>query len=341
MKKVVGFGDMMISFAPPGYLRFIQAESMELNYTGAEANVLVSLSMFGMPTDFVTKLPKNPIADSAIASLRKFGVGTTKVVYGGDRMGVIYTEKGAAQRPSKVVYDRKYTAICTAMREDFNWDEIFGDDTAWFHFTGITPALSDNTAAICEDACRAAKAKGITISCDLNYRKNLWTEEKAKSVMEKLVPFVDIVIANEEDADKVLGIKAAHTDVMTGKLNREGYIDVAKQICEKYGAKKVGVTLRKSISASDNEWSAMLFDGNNAYFSKEYKIHIVNRVGGGDSFTGALIYSLMNDYDAQSAIEFAAAASCLKHSIEKDFNLITVDEVKNLAGGDGSGRVQR
>lgn len=341
MKKIVGFGELMISFAPPGYLRFLQADSMDINYTGAEANVLVSLSMFGMRTQFVTKLPENPIADASIACLRKYGVGTDNIVFGGDRIGVLYTEKGAAQRPSKVVYDRKFTSISTAKREDFDWDAIFSDDTSWFHFTGITPALSDNTAVICEDACRAAKARGITVSCDLNYRKKLWSEEKAKSVMEKLIPYVDVVIANEEDAEKVLGIKAEHTDVMTGKLNRDGYIDVAKQICEKYGAKKVGITLRKSISASDNEWSAMLYDGKDAYFSKEYKIHIVNRVGGGDSFTGALIYSILNNYDAQSAIEFAAAASCLKHSIEKDFNLVTLDEVKQLAGGDGSGRVQR
>ena len=341
MKKIVGFGDMLISFSPPGYQRFLQAETMELNYTGAEANVLVSLSMFGMSTKFVTRLPKNPVAEAAIACMRKYGVGTDKIVFGGDRMGVIYTEKGAAQRPSKVIYDRKHTSISTAERSDFNWDEIFGDDTGWFHFTGITPALSDSLADICEDACRAAKAKGITVSCDLNYRKKLWTEEKAKAVMERLVPYVDVLIANEEDADKVLGIRAAGSDVTAGRLSREGYISVARKICEKYGVGKVGITLRKSISASDNEWSAMLYDGKDAYFSKEYKIHIVNRVGGGDSFTGALIYALMNGYDAQGAIEFAAAASCLKHSIEKDFNLVTVDEVNTLAGGDASGRVQR
>ena len=341
MKKVVGFGDFLVSFSPQGYYRFLQASSMDLNYTGAEANVLVSLSMFGVPTEFITKLPKNPIAEAAVASLRKYRVGTDRIVYGGDRMGVIYTEKGAAQRPSKVVYDRKYTSIATAKRDDFNWAEIFGEETEWFHFTGITAALSDSAAEICEDACREARKRGITVSCDLNYRKKLWSEEKAKSVMEKLVTLVDVLIANEEDAEKVLGIKATNTDVTSGKLNHEGYINVADQICRKYGVKKVGITLRKSISASDNEWSVMLYDGSKAFFSKEYRIHIVNRVGGGDSFTGALIYSLMSGFDSQNAVEFAAAASCLKHSIEQDFNLVSVEEVKLLARGDGSGRVQR
>lgn len=341
MKKIVGFGDYLVSFAPAGYLRFLQAESMELNYTGAEANVLVSLSMFGCDTDFVTRLPQNPIATSGVASLKKFGVGTDKIVYGGERIGVIYTERGASQRPSKVVYDRKYTSIATAQVGDFDWDKIFSDDVGWFHFTGITAALSESTAALCAEACKAAKAKGITISCDLNYRKNLWTEAQAKAVMEKLVTYVDVLIANEEDADKVLGIKAARSDVTSGKLDRDGYIDVARQLCEKYGVKKVGVTLRRSISASDNAWSAMLYDGKQAYFSKEYMIHIVNRVGGGDSFTAGLIYALGSEYDPQYAIEFAAASSCLKHSIEKDFNLVTVDEVELLARGDGSGRVQR
>lgn len=341
MKKILGFGDMLVSLAPSGYLRFVQAESMNVNYTGAEANVLVSLSNFGVPTEFVTRLPDNAISDCAIAWMRKFGVNTDKVVRGGDRIGVIYTEKGASQRPSKVVYDRKYTSIATAQLGDFDWCNIFDENVGWFHFTGITAALSDSTAELCEEACKCAKEKGITISCDLNYRKNLWSESKAKSVMEKLVRYVDVLVANEEDADKVLGIKADHTDVISGKLNKDGYVDVARKICNQYGVKTVGITLRKSISASDNAWSAMLFDGKDSFFSKEYPIHIVNRVGGGDSFTAGLIYALSNGYESQSAIEFATAASCLKHSIEGDFNLVTVDEVEKLAGGDGSGRVQR
>lgn len=341
MKRIVGFGDMLVSLSPPGYQRFIQASSMDVNYTGAEANVLVSLSYLGMDTEFVTRLPDNSMGECAVACMKKFGVDTNKIVYGGERIGVIYTEKGASQRPSKVLYDRKHTSIATAQPADFDWDKIFDENAGWFHFTGITAALSDSTAAICLEACKAAKARGITISCDLNYRKNLWSEEKAKFVMEKLVRYVDILVANEEDADKVLGIKASDTDVNTGKLSREGYIEVARQLCETYGVKNVGITLRRSISASDNAWSAMLFDGEKSYFSKEYMIHIVNRVGGGDSFTAGLIYALSNSYEPQNAIEFAAAASCLKHSIEMDFNLVSVDEVEKLAGGDGSGRVQR
>lgn len=338
--KIVGFGDMLVSFAPDGYRRFIQADSMHVNYTGAEANVLASLSCFGLDTEFVTRLPDNPISACAVAFLRKFGIGTGRIVYGGDRIGVIYTECGASQRPSQVVYDRMHTSICEACPEDFDWDAIFAD-ASWFHFTGITAALSDSTAACCLAACKAAKAKGITISCDLNYRKKLWSEAKARSVMEELVRYVDVLVANEEDADKVLGIRSDDTDVETGKLNKAGYEDVARRICSLYGVKKVGITLRQSLSASDNVWSAMLFDGDKAYFSREYMIHIVNRVGGGDSFSAGLIYSLVSGFGAQKAIEFAAAASCLKHSIEEDFNLVSVKEVEALAAGNGSGRVQR
>ena len=339
--KFIGFGDMLVSFAPESNLRFIQAEAMNLNYTGAEANVCVSLSNFGVPTEFVTRLPQNAIASCAEAWLRKYNVGTNLIVHGGDRIGVIYTEKGASQRPSKVVYDRKYTSIATASPTDFDWEKIFLQSD-WFHFTGITAALSDSVAEICEQACKAAKKLGMTISCDLNYRKNLWTPEKAKSVMENLVRYVDILIANEEDAEKVLGIKAEDSDVVSGKLNRNGYEQVARKLCEVYGVKKVGITLRQSISTSDNNWSAMLYDGQNAYFSsKEYHIHIVNRVGGGDSFSAGLIYALGNNYGSQKAIDFATAASCLKHTIEGDFNLVTVEEVEHLAAGDGSGRVQR
>jgi len=340
LKKFVGFGELMIGFNPTGYRRFIQADTMEVNFTGAEANVCVSLANLGMDTAFVTRLPDNDIAKCGIALLKKFSVGTDCIVTGGDRMGVIYTEKGAAQRPSKVVYDRKYTSIATAQPGDFNWKEIF-KDASWFHFTGITPALSDSTAALCKEACEVAKSMGVKISCDLNYRKNLWSQEKAKATMEQLVPYCDMVIGNEEDAEKVLGISAADTDVTTGKLSRAGYEDVARQIHEKYGVSKVAITLRESISASDNQWSAMYYEDGQAYFSKKYLIHIVNRVGGGDSFAAGLIYSLLNDYDPQHAIEFSVAASCLKHSIELDFNLSTLEEIERLANGDGSGRVQR
>jgi len=340
MGTIVGFGDLLVSLAPKGYLRFVQADDFDVNYTGAEANVLVSLSTFGLKTEFVTRLPENPISQCAINCLRRFGVGTEKIVFGGERIGVIYTEKGASQRPSSVVYDRKHTSIATASLGDFDWDSIF-DGADWFHFTGITAALSDSDAALCLEACKKAKEKGITISCDLNYRKKLWSQEKAGLVMKELVKYVDVLVANEEDAEKVLGIKSKGTDVETGKLNREGYIEVAQNICKEYGVKQVAITLRESHSASDNGWSALLFDGTNAFFSKKYEIHIVNRVGGGDSFTAGLIYALYNHYEAQHAVEFAAAASCLKHSIENDFNLATVEEAERLVAGNASGRVQR
>lgn len=340
MGKFVGFGELMIGFNPIGYRRFLQGDLMETNYTGAEANVCVSLSLLGMHASYVTRLPDNDIARCGIATLKKFGVDTDDIILGGDRMGVIYTEKGAAQRPSKVVYDRKYTSISTAQSGDFDWQKIF-QDADWFHFTGITPALSDNTAGLCKEACEAAKAIGVKISCDLNYRKNLWSQEKAKATMEQLVPYCDLVIGNEEDAEKVLGIHAADTDVTTGKLNRAGYEDVAQQIQRKYGVSKVAITLRESISASDNQWSAMYYENGKAYFSKKYMIHIVNRVGGGDSFSAGLIYALMHNYDPQYAVEFGVAASCLKHSIELDFNLSTLEEIERLANGDASGRVLR
>ncbi len=339
-KKVVGFGDLLVSFNPEGYRRFLQADTMRVNYTGAEANVLASLSQFGLETEFVTRIPDNPISECAVSFLRKFNIGTKHIIVGGERIGVIYTERGAAQRPSKVVYDRNYTAISEISPEMLNWETIL-QDAGWFHFTGITAALSDSVAACCLEVCKTARMRGIPVSCDLNYRKKLWSEEKARRVMGELVRYVDVLIANEEDADKVLGIRSQDTDVETGKLNRNGYQEVARKICNKYGCKKVGISLRQSISASDNIWSAMFFDGEKAYFSKEYNVHIVNRVGGGDSFAAGLIYSLINGFDAQKSIEFATAASCLKHSIEEDFNIVKVEEVEALMAGNGSGRVQR
>ena len=338
--KIICFGEIMMRLNPENYKRFIQADRWEVSYGGGEANVAVSLANYGLDAAYVTKLPDNPLGQAALNSLRALGVDTSMIVRGGERLGIYFAEKGAAQRPSKVVYDRKYSSISTASREDFDWDRIF-DGAGWFHFTGITPALGDNVAEICLDACKAAKERGITVSCDLNYRKNLWSREKAGEVMSGLMPYVDVCISNEEDAADVFGIRAANTDITGGKLDRSGYIDVARQLIARFGFKKVAITLRGSISASDNRWAGMLFDGENAYFSKEYLIHIVDRVGGGDSFGGGLIYSLISGSGCQEAIEFAAAASCLKHTIEHDFNLVTVDEVKKLMGGDGSGRVQR
>ncbi|MEM5780178.1 MAG: sugar kinase [Lawsonibacter sp.] len=340
MKKMVGFGDYMLRLNPAGYLRFLQADNFQANYTGAEANVCVSLSMMGMATEFVTRLPDHDIAAAGVAELRKFRVGTDHIAYGGERMGVFYAEKGASQRPSKIVYDRKYTSIATCADGDFDWDAIFAGATH-FHMTGITPALSKTIPQVCIQVCQKAKELGLTVSCDLNYRKNLWTEEEAKACMTRIMPYIDVLVANEEDAEKVLGIKARDTDVTSGKLNREGYVDVADQICRTYGTKMVAVTLRRSISASDNEWSAMLYTGGQAYFSRSYLIHLVDRVGGGDSFTAGLLYGLMNEYGPQETIEYAAAASCLKQTMELDFNLSTADEVKRLVAGDGSGRVQR
>lgn len=339
-KKVITFGEIMLRLAPEGYYRFIQAETFGATYGGGEANVAVSLADFGLDAGFVTKLPKHEIGQAAVNSLRRFGVDTTKITRGGDRVGIYFLEKGASQRPSKVVYDRADSAIATASKEDFDWSKIF-DKVDWFHFTGITPALGDNVAAICEDACKAAKAQGITISCDLNYRKNLWSKQKAGEVMSKLMEYVDVCIANEEDAADVFGIHSTGTDVTTGTVNHQGYKEVAKQLSDKFGFSKVAITLRESISANDNNWSGMLYDGKEFYFSKKYAIRIVDRVGGGDSFGAGLIYASLMEKTPQEAIEFAIAASCLKHTIEGDFNQVSVDEVVKLANGDASGRVQR
>ena len=340
MAKVVTFGEIMLRLMSEDGHRLLQTDRLEATFGGGEANVAVSLANFGMDAAYVTALPDNPIGQAAINSMRYFGVDTSKILRQGDRIGVYYVEKGQAQRPSKVIYDRKYSAVAMAKREDFDWDTIFADAT-WFHFTGITPALSPALRDACMDACVAAKKRGITISCDLNYRKNLWTTEEALATMSQLVPYVDVCIANEEDAEKVLGIRAKDTDVASGKLSREGYQAVAEEICRTYGCKQVAITLRSSISANDNRWAAMLYSGGTFYFSKTYDIHIWDRVGGGDSFGAGLIYAFHHQMEGQDAIEFAVAASCLKHSVQGDFNRVTVDEVRNLMKGDGTGRVQR
>ena len=340
MKKVVTFGELMLRLAPENYLRFVQSEKLQSTFGGAEANVAVSLANYGVDVAFVSKLPDHEIGQWAINSLRRFGVDTTKIVRGGDRVGVYYCEKGASQRPSKVIYDRANSSIATANMQDFDWDAIL-DGVSWFHFTGITPALSDQMAEITLQALKQAKQRGITVSCDLNFRKKLWSKQKAGEVMDKLCHYVDYCIANEEDAKDVFGIEADNTDIDSGKLNHQGYISVAQKLTDRFNFKGVAITLRESLSANDNNWSAMLYTDGNAYFSKKYSMHIVDRVGGGDSFGGGLIYSLLNDYAPQDAIEFAVAASCLKHSIEGDYNLVSIAEVKALAGGNASGRVQR
>ena len=340
MGKVITFGEIMMRLNPEGYRRFVQADRFDVSYAGGEANVAVSLAQYGEDVSFVSKIPTHEIGQSCVNMLRRYGVGTEHIVRAGERLGIYFMEKGASQRSSKVIYDRANSAIALAKRTDFDWDAIF-EGADWFHWTGITPALGGELPLICLDACEAAKKAGATISCDLNYRKKLWTREQAKETMEKLVPYVDLCIANEEDAADVFGIHADNTDIEAGRLSREGYVSVAKQIREKYGCSKVAITLRTSLSATINRWAGMLYTDGQAYFSREYEIHIVDRVGGGDSFGGGLIYAMRHGYTPQDAIEFAVAASCLKHTIEQDFNMMSVDEVTALAKGSGSGRVQR
>ena len=340
MAKIITFGEIMLRLAPKGYLRFLQEPEFQATFGGGEANVAVSLANYGLDTSFVTRLPENPIGEAAIGELRRHRVETDNIVRGGSRVGIYYLEKGASQRPSKVVYDRAHSAISEASAADFDWDQIF-EGAEWFHFTGITPALGQNVAEICLKAVEAAKKKNITVSCDLNFRKNLWSTDEAGRTMGRLMEYVDICIANEEDAEKVFGIKAAATDVTGGKLNCDGYSDVAKQLAERFGCKYVAITLRTSLSASDNRWAAMLYNGRESLLSKEYPVHIVDRVGGGDSFGSGLIYGLYTGMCDRDALEFAVAASCLKHTIEGDFNRVSVKEVQALADGDGSGRVQR
>ncbi len=340
MSRIVCFGEIMLRLNPEGYRRFVQVEEMEATYGGGEANVSVSLANYGHDAAYVTKLPEHEIGQSAVNSLRRYGVDTSLIVRGGPRVGIYFCEKGASQRGSKVIYDRAGSSIALAKREDFDWDKIL-DGADWFHFTGITPAIGGELPEICLDALKKCREKGITVSCDLNYRGKMWTREKAGEVMSKLVPYVDVCIANEEDAADVFGIRAEGTDVAGGKLNKEGYVSVAQQLMDRFGCKKVAITLRGSISANDNNWAGMLYDGEKACFSKNYLIHIVDRVGGGDSFGGGLIHALLKGWDNQSVIEYAVAASCLKQTIEHDYNLVSEKEVLALAGGNATGRVQR
>lgn len=340
MGKIVTFGEIMLRLAPEGYYRFFQNDRMQATFGGGEANVAVSLANFGHESVYVTKLPSHAIGQAAVDSLRAFGVDTKNIVRGGGRVGIYFLEKGASQRGSVCIYDRAHSAIQEASPADFDWKRIF-DGADWFHFTGITPALGENLVEICLEACKAAKARGVKISCDLNYRGKLWTRQQAREAMTKLCEYVDVCISNEEDAKDVFGIEAQNTDIYGGKLDKNGYKSVAKQLASRFGFEKVAITLRSSISASDNDWAGMLFDGEDYYFSKEYHLHIVDRVGGGDSFGGGLIHSLVSGKDSKEAIEFAVAASALKHSVEGDFNRVSVSEVEKLAKGDGSGRVQR
>ena len=343
MAKVVTLGEIMLRLSTPNFERFLQADEFDVCYGGGEANVSVSLANYGHDAQFVTKVPDNPIGDCAIAALRKMNVGTSDIARGGERLGIYFLESGSSMRPSSVVYDRAHSAISEASVSDFDFDKIF-DGCDWFHFTGITPAISDKATELCEAALKAAKAKGVKVSCDLNFRKKLWTSEKAQKVMTNLMQYVDVCIGNEEDAEKVLGFKPGKTDVTSGELELAGYKSIFLQMVEKFNFEYVISSLRVSNSASDNGWSDCIYsrDTKEFYHSREYRIHpIVDRVGGGDSFAAGVICGLLDGRDFKSALEFAVAASALKHTIPGDMNIVTRKEVETLMGGDGSGRVQR
>ena len=344
MPKIITFGEIMLRLSTPGYLRISQADSFNVTFGGGEANVAVSLANYGCDAQFVTRFPDNDIARACIADLHKHGVGTKHCVFGGDRLGIYYLETGAVARPSKVIYDRAHSAISEIQPGMIDWDKVL-EGADWFHWTGITPAISQGAADVCLEAVKAANRLGVTVSCDLNYRKNLWKYgKKASEIMPELVACSDIILGNEEDADKVFGIKPEGFDVTAtgGQVDQKRFQSVGEQLMAKFPrAKKVIITLRGSINANHNTWGGVLWDGKTLYQSPRYDItHIIDRVGGGDSFMGGLIYGLLN-FDDQKALNFAVAASCLKHTIYGDYNLVTVAEVENLMKGDGSGRVSR
>ena len=344
MSKIVTFGEIMLRLATPGYLRFSQADTFNATFGGGEANVAVSLANYGHDAQFVSRFPDNDIAKACLASLHKYGVGTKYCIFGGERLGIYYLETGAVSRPSKVVYDRAHSAIAEIQPGMIDWAKVF-EGAEWFHWTGITPAISQGAADVCLEAVKAAKGLGITVSCDLNYRKKLWNYgKKASEVMPELVSCCDIILGNEEDAEKVFGIKPEGFDVTAtgGKVDQKRFQSVCEQLMARFPrAKKVVITLRGSINANHNTWGGVLWNGSTLFESPRYDItNIVDRVGGGDSFMGGLIHGLLN-YDDQTALNFATAASCLKHTIYGDFNLVSVAEVEALMKGDGSGRVSR
>lgn len=338
--KIVTFGEIMLRLQPPHHQRFIQAQSFNAHFGGGEANVAASLALLNHHTCFVTRLPHHEIGQSALNSLRSLGIDTRHVVRGGERVGIYFIEKGASQRPSQVIYDRAYSSFSHSSSHDYDWNIIF-EGADWFHFTGITPALGENLISILTKALEVAKEKNIPVSCDLNYRKKLWSKARAKDVMHSLMPYVDVLIANEEDAQDVFDIRAEHSNANQGILNHEAYINVAKELTNRYHFKQVAITLRTSISATENQWAGLLYVNNQSFFSKQYHISVVDRVGGGDSFAAGFIHSSLNNSDFQTRIDFAVAASCLKHSIEGDINLSSEEEINRLMNGDGSGRVQR
>lgn len=340
MGKVVTFGEIMMRLNPVGYGRFVQARNFEVSFAGSEANVAVCLAGLGDHAAFVSRLPTGEIGQMAVNDLRRVGVDVSGVVRVPGRMGLFFLEKGASQRASKVIYDRADSTAARSQPEDYDWDSLFLD-ADWFHFTGITPALGGAMPSICLEACQAAKRKGLTVSCDPNFRENLWTRAEARKVMAELMPYVDVFLSNVDQVGDVLGIFPEPAALEGEHTQRERQISVARQLTERYGLQKVAFTNRKSYSASENDWSGMLYSGGQAVFSRTYRIVIVDRVGGGDSFAAGLIYSLRRGDDDQAAIDFAAAASCLKHTIEQDYDLVSVEEVEALVHGSGDGRIRR
>ncbi len=340
--KVVSFGEIMLRLSPDGYYKLFQKPELNTSFCGAEANVAVALSNFGDEAEFVTALPDNDIGRAACRELMRYGVKTDNIVYTGDRLGIFFAEKGASQRPSKVIYDRKNSAIASADPSSFDWEKIF-DGADWFHITGITPALSDSLAKISVDAVKAAKKAGLIVSCDINYRSKLWSAEKARPVMTGIMQYVDVCIGNEEDAEIVFGIKAGATDVTKGQLDTDGYKKSLQTVAETFGCKIVAYSQRKSYSASDNGWSGIIYDDEKkqVYTSAQYDIRITDRIGGGDAFASGLIYALHNNMSPENAIETAAAAGCLDQTLEGDFCLFGINDVFDLAGGNSSGRVKR
>jgi len=342
-ETVVTMGEIMLRLSTPGFSRFVQTQQFDVNYGGGEANVAVALSNYGFESYFISKLPKHEIGQAALNNLRRFGVKTDFIVRGGDRVGIYFLETGASQRASKVIYDRTNSAVTTLNKDELDWDNIF-KSVNWFHWTGITPALGETVLDALIAACDSAKRNGATISADLNFRAKLWSPQKAQSIMIPLMDYVDVCIANEEDAEKCLGFKAGKTNLEHGELDESGYFEMAKTLKDRFKFKIVAITLRESHSASRNGWSALLVDDKDCkipYRSKRYDIQIVDRVGGGDSFASGLIYGLLKKNSTKEALQFAVAASCLKQTIPGDFNLVSIDEVDKLSKGSGSGRVER
>jgi 2-dehydro-3-deoxygluconokinase len=341
MAKIMTLGEIMLRLSPPGNQRLVQANTFDVVYGGGEANVAVSLAQLGHDAYFLSRLPQNELGDAALNQMRHFGVHTQEILRGGDRLGIYYLETGASMRPSKVIYDRSGSAMATIAPDALDFERLF-QDAVWFHWSGITPALSEHAATLVRNALISAKKHGVVVSVDLNYRQKLWTPEQAQKVMRDLMPYVDVMIGNEEDAEKVLGFKPEHTDVTSGELSVDNYKTMFQALHDTYGFKYIATTLRESYSASHNGWSALLYDGITFYESKRYQIMpIIDRVGGGDAFSAGLIHGLIQRGDPQYAVDFAVAASAIKHTIHGDFNMMTIKEVEALMGGDQSGRVQR